>query len=315
MNIVFFGTPEFAKEFLASLHEDEDILVSAVVCQPDKPVGRKKVVTSPATKDYALENGIPVLQPESLKKDPEIVAQLTQLQPDAFIIVAYGKILPESILNIPRLGNINVHPSLLPTYRGPSPIQAAIAAQDNETGVSIMLIDAEMDHGPILAQETIRLSDDETPETLREKVVELGAPLLVETLKGYAAGNIQPQEQDHDAATFCSLLKKEDGEIDWNRSAEEIDAQMRAYTPWPGAWTTWNGKMLKIHSALPLSKGELEGVTIEPGHVQITDDKLLIGTGSTPLKITNLQLEGKQRTTVGTFIRGYADKINNARLQ
>lgn len=309
MNVVFFGTPEFAEEFLASLHEDEDILVSAVVCQPDKPVGRKKVLTSPATKDYAKANRIPVFQPESLKKDPEIVARLTQMEPDVFVIVAYGKILPESILNIPRLGNINVHPSLLPKYRGPSPIQAAIAAGDSETGISIMLIDEEMDHGPILAQETLHLSAEETPESLREKVVELGAPLLVETVKGYAAGDIQPQEQDHEAATFCKLLKKEDGRIDWTRTAEEIDAQMRAYTPWPGTWTTWNDKMLKIHAATVSSES-----SIEPGQVEIKDNKLLIGTGSTPLEVTNLQLEGKQRTTAETFIRGYADKINNARL-
>ena len=309
MKVVFFGTPDFANEFLASLHEDEDILVSAVVCQPDKPVGRKKVLTSPATKDYAKTNRIPVFQPESLKKDPEIVARLTQMEPDVFVIVAYGKILPESILNIPRLGNINVHPSLLPKYRGPSPIQAAIAAGDSETGISIMLIDEEMDHGPILAQQTLSLSPGETPESLREKVVERGAPLLVETVKGYAAGEIQPQEQNHEAATFCKLLKKEDGRIDWTRTAEEIDAQMRAYTPWPGTWTTWNDKMLKIHAATVSN-----GSPIEPGQVEITDDKLLIGTGSTPLEITNLQLEGKQRTTAETFIRGYADKINNARL-
>ena len=225
MRIVFFGTPEFSVPFLKALDEDEDLIVSAVVCQPDKPIGRKKILTAPPTKQYALEHGIPVFQPVSLK-DAGALHTTPLRDADLFVVVAYGKIIPQAILDIPTHGTINVHPSLLPKYRGPSPMQAAIANQDNETGVSIMLLDAKMDHGPILAQERIRLDRTETYLDLQTKVHVVGAPLLVQTIKDFTSGMIESIEQNHPTATFCSLLSREDGEIDWNEPAEAGEAMV-----------------------------------------------------------------------------------------
>jgi len=292
MKLVFFGTPEFSVPFLKALDEDEDLIVSAVICQPDKPVGRKKILTAPPTKQYALHHGIPVLQPASLKKDP------IDLEVDLFIVVAYGKIIPQTILDIPKHGTINVHPSLLPKYRGPSPMQAAIANQDSQTGVSIMLLDAEMDHGPILAQELITLNGTETYPDLQATVHAVGCPLLVQTVKSYVAGNLQPKEQSHEDATFCKLLSREDGKIDWQESAEQIDAKRRAYTPWPGIWTQFDDRVLKIHQ-LTISDKRLQ-----PGEYLIEDNHLFFGTATTALEITEVQPEGKQRMSASDFLRG-----------
>ncbi|MFH1712119.1 MAG: methionyl-tRNA formyltransferase [Patescibacteria group bacterium] len=308
MKIVFFGTPEFAQHFLTKLHEDEEIFVSAIVCQPDKPVGRKKEITSPATKVFALEHNIPVLQPENLKKDKNIVDDLKALDADAFVIVAYGKIIPQEILNIPKLGNINVHPSLLPKYRGPSPIQSAIANGDNESGVSIMLIDEEMDHGPILAQITIKFDKTETPESFRQKVVDIGAPLLVETIKNF--DKITPQEQDHNAATFCKLLTREDGIINWLDPAEKIEAMIRGYSPWPGTSTKLDNKTLKIIRA---RVGVWRAKPLLPGEIKIHDHQLFVGTGTSALEILELQPEGKQKMTAQAFINGNKE-INGKEL-
>lgn len=312
IKIAFFGTPEFAKNFLANLYADAQISVCAVVCQPDKPVGRKQELEAPATKIFALENKIPVFQPASLKSGIELP------EADLFVVVAYGKIIPQSILDIPKIGTINVHPSLLPKYRGPSPIQSVIANQDTETGVSIMLLDKEMDHGPILAQTKIKLDRTETPETLRLKVVEIGAPLLISSIKNYIAGNLKPVEQDHGKATICKLLKREDGIINWNDPADKINAQIRAYTPWPGTSTKWNDKTLKIHRAsvgagLPVPSTGGETPPLRQGEVRIIDNKLFIGTGSNALEILELQLEGKQKMNAQTFINGFSN-INGAML-
>ncbi|MCG2697598.1 methionyl-tRNA formyltransferase, partial [Candidatus Parcubacteria bacterium] len=248
INIVFFGTPDFAKEFLKVLHDDHknechnnhpqpllgkggeaSICVKAVVCQSDKPVGRKKIITLPEVKVFALENDVRVLQPTTLK-DQAIVDELKSLDADLFVIVAYGKIIPQSILDIPKLGCVNVHPSLLPKYRGPSPMQSAILNQELETGVSIMLIDDKMDHGPILSQKIIKIDEQETPESLSQKVIDLGGPQLIETIKAYFQGSIKPQEQNHEQVTFCKILTREDGRINWQKSAETIHAQIRALT-------------------------------------------------------------------------------------
>ncbi|MCH8049628.1 methionyl-tRNA formyltransferase [Patescibacteria group bacterium] len=304
MKIIFFGTPEFAKKFLASLHEDEDIFVSAVVCQPDKPVGRRQVLTSSPTKAYALEHDIPILQPETIKNNQELQDRLRSFDVEAFVVVAYGRIIPKSILDIPKIGSLNVHPSLLPKYRGPSPIQSAIASDDRETGITIMLLDDEMDHGPILAQEKIEIDGQATAATLREKVNEIGAPLLIKTLKDYAAGKIELKEQDHDKATYCKILTRQDGIIDWDKPAKVIERKIRAYTPWPGTTTTWNDKTLKIHKAVIPS--EVEGF-LRPGEVKITDNRFLIGTGTTSLEILEIQPEGKQKMPANAFLNGYKE--------
>lgn len=308
MNIVFFGTPDFARDFLEALHQDEQINICAVVAQPDKPVGRKQLLTPPATKVFAEENNIPVLQPEKLK-DPVVLEELEKFNADVFVIVAYGKIIPQNILDIPKLGNVNVHPSKLPKYRGPSPLQAVIEAGDKETAISIMLIDDKMDHGPLLAQKTLLLDEQETPETLRTKVVKIGAPLLVSTLKDFIAGKIIAQDQDHEKATFCKLLEKENGQIDWQKTAEQIERQVRAYDPWPGTYTeigTENSdqiQKLKIHEAV-LIDPEWFREKLKPGEVKIFERRLLIGTGTAPLEILKLQPENKAIMDAKSYING-----------
>ena len=221
-----------------------------------------------------------------------------RLRIQAFVIVAYGKIIPQNILDIPKQGNINVHPSKLPKYRGPSPLQAAIAAGDRETAISVMLIDDKMDHGPILKQEALKIDKQETPATLREKVVKIGGPILVKTLKDFLAGKIEPKEQNHDKATICKLLSREDGIIDWNESAEMIDDKIRAYTPWPGTSTGWNESTIKIHKTI------LSDEKLDPGLVKIVENKLLVGTSAKALEILELQPEGKQKMNAQAFING-----------
>lgn len=298
MKIAFFGTPEFSVPFLQALDDDEELLVSAVICQPDKPVGRKKILTTPPTKQYALEHGIDVFQPASLKTVK--AHDYTALQDtDIFVVVAYGKIIPQNILDIPKRGTINVHPSLLPKYRGPSPMQAAIANQDKQTGVSIMLLDDQMDHGPILAQKTIKLRASETYTDLQATVHAIAPSLLVETIKRYAAEEIKPQEQNHDAATFCKLLNREDGKIDWNEPARAIDAKRRAYTPWPGIWTILDGKRVKF----PMSW--VEPGKQEPGSIHIRGNEILVGTGDGLFATANIHLEGSPVMDIPTFLTGH----------
>ncbi len=303
MNIVFFGTPEFSCEFLNALSKDKDIHISAVITQPDKPVGRKKIMTPSPVKVLSRENNIPVFTPKNLK-DTDFIEQLTSLKPDLFIIVAYGKILPKSILDIPMYGNINVHPSLLPKYRGPSPVQSAIAAGERQTGVSIMLIDEKMDHGPILAQKTIKISSTDDTESLLRKSSDIGAPMLIESIKQLISGDLTPTKQEHDKATFCKLIKKEDGRIDWNESAAIIYAKSRAYTPWPGIYTNWSGKTLKLHSIMISD----ESITnVEPGKIVIEGGKVFIGTSTQPIEVLELQLEGKKRMPAKAFISGHSE--------
>lgn len=298
---VFFGTPEFASKFLESLHADEDISVDAVVCQPDKPVGRKKIITAPATKNFAAENDIDVLQPESLRS-AEIADQLRKINADLFVIIAYGKIIPQEILDIPKQGCVNVHPSLLPKYRGPSPIQSAILNQESETAVTVMLIDEKMDHGPILAQKSISINANETSTSLRGKVVEIGKPLLIETVKKYADGKIEPQEQNHDEATFCKMLEKADAKIDWNTSAEDIYAKHRAFFEWPGVYTIAergdNESKLKLHDI------SISMQTIEPGRIAFEENRMFIGTSTKAIEIYKIQPEGGQTMPADAFMRG-----------
>lgn len=304
MRIVFFGTPAFAGEFLNAILETGDIEVAAVVTQPDEPVGRKHILTPPPVKVIAESRGIPVWQPNKMK-NPAFHATLRGYNADAFVVIAYGRILPQEILDIPRLGIVNVHPSLLPKFRGPSPLHAAIASGETETGVCIMLIDAEMDHGPLLACEHIALDAKESVETLTAKVVRIGGSLLIQTLRGYASGTVTPQPQDHDKATYCKLLKREDGIVNWNEPAEIIEQKIRAYTPWPSMTTTWqrNGQPLP----LKLLAADVGTATIAPGLAQAVGNKLFIGTGSTALEITKLQPSGSKPMDAAAFIRGYGD--------
>src|SRR3989339_715108 len=248
ISVIFFGTPEFSVPFLQALTQDPGITVAAVVTAPDKPYGRGQIITPSPVKKFALENSLTVFTPSSLKtKERWLVKHLPVA--DMFIVVAYGKIIPQTILDLPKLGTVNVHPSLLPKYRGASPLQSAILNREKQTGISIMLLDAQMDHGPLLSQKTIKLAALETPFTLRQKIVKIGAPLLIDVIKKYAGGKIKPRAQNHDLSTFCNLLNRQDGIINWKESAETIEAKIRGLTPWPGAATDWRGKTLKIHEA------------------------------------------------------------------
>lgn len=301
MKIVFFGTPAFAAEYLQALIGDPLFDVIAVVAQPDEPVGRKQVLTPPPTKVLAQAHGIPVLQPTKLR-DAAFPAA------DAYVVVAYGRIIPQRVLDIPRYGCINVHPSLLPRLRGPSPIIAAVAEGLRETGVSIMRLDADMDHGPLLAQTSISMSAEETTLSLTQKVVDVGVPLLIDTLR--TIEHVTPKEQDHAAATYCHLLTREDGRIDWQQPAAVIDAHVRAYNPWPGTFTTWT----RNDAPLPVKIFAVRhtDVTLAPGDVRCDADTLLVGTGTTALAILELQPASGKRMDTAAFVRGYGTGLHGA---
>jgi methionyl-tRNA formyltransferase len=266
LRVAFFGTPEFAARFLSGLIDDSYFHVVGVVTQPDEPVGRKKILTPPPVKTLALEKCVPVYQPTKIK-DEFFLKEIENLKADIFVIVAYGRILPQALLDMPRLGCVNVHPSKLPKYRGPSPMQAALAAGDTTTAVTIMKIDAQMDHGPILAQEELDIAADETVATLTDKVVILGEPLLRNTLKAFHEGNIVPREQNHDAATYCKILTREDGKIDLSGDPVILERKIRAFNPWPGTWTMvqHDGKELRVKILkAKLTDGKLDVLEVQP---------------------------------------------------
>lgn len=303
MRVVFFGTPTLARSILEALVADAEIDVVGVVCQPDEPVGRKAVLTAPPTKQFAIEHKIPVFQPTKLK-DETFLAAIDSLRADVAVVLAYGRILPQILLDrIPR-GFINVHPSLLPKYRGPSPIQAAILAGDSVTGVSIMKLDAGMDTGPLLAQSKIDLADDETSETLTAKVINLSAQLLIETLKGYVAGTISPITQSANGVSICKMLSREDGKIDWSESASAIDRKVRALTPWPGTSTTWTigGKEIAVKI---LKTHRTESDSREIGIPRSKSGKLVVDSADGTLEILQLQPAGGKPMTGAEFGRGY----------
>ncbi len=244
MKIVFFGTDNFAAKVLAELITHHQVV--GVVTVPDAPVGRKQVLEESAVSKLAGSLNIPTFKPASLKKDETIEATLKACDAELFVVAIYSKIIPQNILDIPPRGNVNVHPSLLPLYRGPAPIRTPLLYGDTETGVSIILMDAEVDHGPILAQESILIEPNDTNVSLTEKLATVAAPLLISALADYESGTITPTTQDHTLATYTKIVAKEDGKIDWSKTAQDIYNQWRAYEVWPGIYTTWNGKLLKI---------------------------------------------------------------------
>lgn len=300
--IIFMGTSEFAVPVLKKLIKNYQVI--SVFTQPDKPIGRKKELSKSPIKKVAQENNLKIIQPKSLK-DEKVVNQIRELNPDLIIVVAYGQIIPQKIIKISKFGIMNIHPSLLPKYRGASPIQTAIMNGEKETGVTIMLIDEKMDHGPILAQEKINIGDDNYIK-LSEKLSEIGANLLIKILPDYFSGKINPQEQDHTKATFTKIITREDGQIDWHKSAKEIGCQFRAFTPWPGVFTFWNNKRLKI------TKLTISEINKQDGLVFLTsDEEVAIGCGMGSIIISKLQLEGKKEMRAKEFILGYPDFIGS----
>ncbi|GER87380.1 methionyl-tRNA formyltransferase [Dictyobacter vulcani] len=315
LRIVYMGTPYFAVPALEALIKGsepgavlpEGYEIVTVITRPDKPAGRGRGVIFSPVKQLAIDQGIPVWQPGSFKKAENSEA-LAAYQADLYVVAAFGQILPQKVLDQPRYGTLNIHASLLPKYRGPDPIAESIVQGDPESGVSIMLLDAGIDTGPVLARYPLPISADETTGSLTAKLADLGAQALVETLPRWIAGTMKPEPQDPERATHTRMLAKEDGLIDWSRPAAVLARKIRAYQPWPGAYTHWRGKLLKIITAHPQSV-ELQSA-IEPGTVMIREEaghKLLaVATGSGLLLVQQLQLEGKKALSADDFLRGYA---------
>jgi methionyl-tRNA formyltransferase len=310
--ILFFGTSEFAVPSLRSLMQDGRFEVVGIVTQPDRPVGRHATLTAPPIKQALLDTPDDdriatkehIFQPEKLLDEP-FCSWLKEVGPtcDAFVVVSYGKILPQWLLDLPKKGVINVHGSILPRWRGASPIQAAIAAGDTQSGVTIMQMDALLDHGPIIqiAEEPILPTD--TGNTLHDRLALLGATILPSALADYLAGTRIPYEQDHTQATTCKTLSREDGKIDWTKSAEEIERMVRAYNPWPGTWMEYGGKRLKILETIVLS---IENRQNPIGTRIINQQKPCIISGQeTVIALTKIQLEGKQPMSGEDFITGH----------
>ncbi|RIK40891.1 MAG: methionyl-tRNA formyltransferase [Chloroflexi bacterium] len=308
LRIIFMGTPDFAVPALRKLVEgaaSERWQVAAAVTQPDRPAGRGKRLVASPVKEYAQAQGLPVLQPQSLRKDPGAVKAIRQLAPDLIVVAAYGLILPRTVLEIPRFGCINIHASLLPAYRGASPITAAILDGLSETGVSIMLMDEGMDTGPVLAQARHAIDPADTTASLSQRLAELGATLLVTTLPQWVSGELKPTAQDQlpGALSYCRLIKKEDGHIDWNQPAIQIERMTRAYTPWPSAYTSWRGEPFKIWQAA------VAAGNAEPGRVVNTPQGPAVGSGEGLLLLRTVQPAGKRALDIRSFLNGAPDFI------
>jgi len=299
MNLVFCGTPAFAVPTLEKLAE-AGFPVRAVVTQPDRPRGRGMEVEASPVKQKAVELRLQIIQPEKIKNNDQFRDQIIGLNPDAIIVVGYGRIIPQWMIDLPPLGNINLHASLLPKYRGAAPIQWAIASGESTTGVTTMRIDAGLDTGDILLQKEVPIKEDDTALTLGPRLASMGADLMIDTLQGLQAGTLQPHPQDHANATLAPILKKDDGRIDFHRSAEDIYNRLRGFQPWPGAFTTFRNKNLNVWKAKPAPR------TIAEGELLVEDDALLAGCGqSSSLALIELQPEGKKRMSAHDFIQGY----------
>lgn len=300
--LLFCGTPRFAVPTLEKLVAS-GYRVHLVVTQPDRPKGRGLELVASPVKQSALALGLPITQPEKIKTNQEFQAQLSSIRPDAIIVVGYGRIIPQWMLDLPPLGNLNLHASLLPKYRGAAPIQWAIANGETVTGNTTMRIDAGLDTGDILLQQEIPIAPDDTSETLAPKLAAAGADLMIETLRGLEAGTIHPRKQEDAQATLAPILRKTDGLIDFSSTAQEIYNRLRGFQPWPGAYTRFRGKNLQILNAKPATE------PVPAGELKTIANGLLIGcANNTSLDVLELQLEGKKRTQAKDFIHGYQPK-------
>jgi methionyl-tRNA formyltransferase len=304
MILVFCGTPRFAVPTLEKLAEAGHA-VPLVVTQPDRPRGRGMEVTVSPVKEAALRLHLPLVQPEKIKTNEDFRAQLAGLNPDAIIVVGYGRIIPQWMIDLPRWGNLNLHASLLPRYRGAAPIQWAIANGESVTGVTTMRIDTGLDTGAILLQLEVPIEPSDSAETLGPKLAAVGAALMVKTLQGLESGQVRAVPQDHTKATLAPILKKEDGRIDFSRTANEIFNRLRGFQPWPGAFTTFKGKALQVHKASPSTLK----CSVEPGEIATDGTSLTVGCGQgTALDLIEIQMEGKRRMLAREFINGYRPK-------
>ena len=303
-DLVFCGTPQFAVPTLEKLVAS-GFHIKLVVTQPDRPSGRGMEVVASPVKRAALELDLPVTQPDKIKNNEEFRTQLKEIAPEAIIVVGYGRIIPQWMIDLPPLGNINLHASLLPKYRGAAPIQWAIAMGEQVTGVTIMRINAGLDTGDILQQVEECVRPQDTAMTLAPRLAQAGAELMISTLAGLKNGTITPRPQDDTQATLAPILKREDGHIDFARTATDVWNRLRGFQPWPGAFTKFRGKMLHIHAGTPAP----EVVVIAAAHFTVENDRLLLGFAhGTALEIQELQVEGKKRMSARDFVNGYRPK-------
>ncbi|MCU1296098.1 MAG: methionyl-tRNA formyltransferase [Acidobacteriaceae bacterium] len=303
LNLVFCGTPRFAVPSLEKLVE-AGFPVRLVVTQTDKPRGRGLELTASPVKQRAIELGLPISQPEKIKNNEQFRNQLAELRPDAVIVVGYGRIIPQWMIDLPPLGNINLHASLLPKYRGAAPVQWAIASGETVTGNTTMRIDTGLDTGDILLQQELAIEPHETAVTLAPRLAVAGADLLLETLRGLPAGKVQPRKQDDAESSLAPILKKEDGRIDFHRPAQEISNRLRGFQPWPGAFTSFRGKNLNVWAAKSIDRQVL-GQTSE-AEMFVQEQSLIVVCGrDTALELIEVQPEGKKRIAARDFIHGY----------
>lgn len=300
MRIVFLGTPEFAvpslKALAAAKHD-----IQVVFTQPDRPKGRGNQLAAPPVKEAAIDLGIRVSQPERIRR-PEQVAAIADIKPELMVVVGYGQIIPQSIIDIPVYGILNVHASLLPKYRGAAPIQWAIANGETETGVTIMRIDAGLDTGDMLAQSVMPIGPKETAPELSKRLAAAGAALLIDSVTRIESGTATYTPQDNGAATYAPVLKKEDGRIDWSLPAAVIHSRMRGFQPWPGAYAGFRGQTLRIYDASPVTRS----TGAEPGTLEAEKRTLRVICGhDSALELKEIQLEGKKRMSVEAFLNGY----------
>jgi len=310
MKIVFFGTANVALPILEALKKQHEIL--AVVTKPDAEVGRSQDLTESPVSSLARDLKLLTLKPEKIKDNAEFLSQLQNMGADIFVVVAYGKILPMNVISLPKFKTVNVHFSVLPKYRGPSPIQFALLNGDAQTGTTIFLLDEKVDDGPLLAQEIANIDPSDNYFTLSDKLARVSAGVINQVINDYTSGNITPLPQDEARASLTKIIAKADGKIDWNKSAQEIYSQFRAFYIWPGIWTTWKGKKLKItdcvvNTDLPIGHGSTDvygcGAVIAGGIVSCG--------GGTFLKINQLQLEGKSEVAIGDFLNGYPGLVGS----
>jgi methionyl-tRNA formyltransferase len=301
LRIVFIGTGEIGVPTLRALLDSEHEVVG-IVTQPDKPVGREQRIEPPPIKKALIGTarppGAPIVQPARIK-DPQTIEEIRRLTPDVIVVIAYGQILPRDVLEIPRVACLNLHASLLPRWRGAAPVQAAIAAGDCETGITVMYMDEGLDTGDILLQRNIEILPNETGGSLHDRLAQIAPETLLESLRLLAAGNAPRIAQDNARATYAPKLKREHGQIDWSESAETIERKIRAYNPWPGAFMKVDHQNLKVFSA---SVVDLNG---QPGEILRSDKDLIVAAGKGALSLARVQLEGKRRMTAAEFLRGH----------